>query len=60
MNAEEILDKMDELRKRLNREIERCNYDLNAPSVLRLSAMLDECIVHYYHMCQKRPLTNAR
>jgi hypothetical protein len=61
MKPEEVLETMNELRRRLNREIERCNYDLNAPSVMKLSALLDEYIALYYCVYkQQRSLTGAR
>ena len=40
--------KVDELRKKLNDEIKRNNYDLNAPSVMRISAELDRYINEDY------------
>jgi hypothetical protein len=39
---------MDELRQRLNKEIERNSYNLNAPSVMRLSRELDIYIIEQY------------
>ena len=42
-------DQMEELRKKLNEEIEKKEFDLSAPSVMEISVELDHCIVEHYH-----------
>ena len=39
---------MDELRKKLNEEIEKKDFNLSAPSVIKISAELDQYIVEHY------------
>ena len=39
---------LDELRKKLNEEIEKEDFDLSAPSVVEISVKLDRYIVEHY------------
>ena len=41
-------DSMEELRKRLNDELEKKDFDLSAPSVMKISVELDHYIVEHY------------
>ncbi|MDR1540894.1 MAG: aspartyl-phosphate phosphatase Spo0E family protein [Clostridiales bacterium] len=55
-----LRDQIDNLRKRLNREIEKNNFDLSAPSVMRASDELDQFIVQQQrYLISKRDLTNV-
>jgi len=42
------LKQMDDLRQKLNAEIEKRDFDLSAPSVMEISVELDHCIVDHY------------
>ena len=42
-------EEMEELRKKLNEEIERKDFNLSAPSVMEISVELDQHIVEHYH-----------
>ena len=42
-------DEMEELRKKLNEEIEKKDFNLSAPSVMKISVELDHRIVEHYH-----------
>jgi hypothetical protein len=48
--------KMDELRRKLNWEIEMNNFNLTAPSVMQLSVELDRFIVEYYRDIRHMPI----
>ncbi|MDR2649554.1 MAG: aspartyl-phosphate phosphatase Spo0E family protein [Clostridiales bacterium] len=39
---------MDDLRQKLNEEIEKKDFNLSAPSVMEISVELDHCIVEHY------------
>lgn len=41
-------EQIEELRKKLNEEIEKKDFDLSAPSVVKISKELDHCIVEHY------------
>jgi len=41
-------EELDELRKKLNKEIEKKDFDLSAPSVVEISVELDHRIVEHY------------
>ena len=41
-------DQLDELRQKLNEEIEKEDFDLSAPSVMEISVELDQYIVDHY------------
>ena len=42
-------EEIDELRQRLNEEIEKEDFDLSAPSVVKISIELDNYFVDHYH-----------
>ena len=41
-------EELDELRKKLNEEIEKEDFDLSAPSVMKISIELDHCIIEHF------------
>jgi hypothetical protein len=41
-------EELEELRKKLNDEIEKRDFNLCAPSVMKISVELDHCIVEHY------------
>ena len=41
-------EQLEELRKKLNEEIEKKDFDLSAPSVMEISVKLDHCIIEHY------------
>ena len=45
--------RMDKLRKKLNKEIEKRDFNLSAPSVLKISVELDNCIAKHYQKLGK-------
>ena len=39
---------LEELRRKLNEELEKREFDLSAPAVMKISVELDHCIVEHY------------